>query len=539
MSYTGRARDTIRDSLLSFWSQEYTAAGERLLIAPGSDAYLWASALAVMLEGLEAQAESVARDILPDQASDEAIARHGSVDGVARRAGVRARHTVTVTAGVDATYTFPVGVTYRMAYSDGTLYTVEDSSVTIAAGTGTITVTAADIGAAPTRTATDVLTFVSTPTGLSATGTVASVATTGTDQESYSAWAARIIARRQERPASGNRADWQDWVEGYTGTTITRAYVYPLLAPPASYPGAGTPDTPGCVTVVAVGPAQGDDTTNFRIVPLDNASTHTPGAALPFIRGYIEGVFTIDGDVTTTGTMLRPVTMVGDNANVEAISIASQPVTLSCTMTAANAFPWTGALTIVSSTATSLVVAGDHSVTGSPKSGMRALVVPTTGTAVRGATIAITLGAATFGGVNTTFDQTASPCGTPTGSVYPCPPNWETIRASVFAHFDGLGPGDTTPASRWPSESTEARATLYRTGLAAEVITGIPVVTTVTTTTATTTVTTTTTTVASTTSTTAGTPATGVLSCTVTTPAADVTPAAKTVVTLGTLLVTP
>jgi len=106
-------------------------------------------------------------------------------------------------------------------------------------------------------------------------------------------------------------------------------------------------------------------------------------------------------------------------------------------------------------------------------------------------------------------------------------------------NFDGLGPGDTTPASRWPSESTEARATLYRTGLAAEVITGIPVVTTVTTTTATTTVTTTTTTVASTTSTTAGTPATGVLSCTVTTPAADVTPAAKTVVTLGTLLVTP
>ena len=106
MAFTGRSRATIRDSLLSFWSQEYTAAGERLLIAPGSDAYLWASALAVMLEGLEAQAESVARDILPDQASDEAIARHGSVDGVARRAGVRARHPVTVTAGVTARQDF-------------------------------------------------------------------------------------------------------------------------------------------------------------------------------------------------------------------------------------------------------------------------------------------------------------------------------------------------------------------------------------------------------------------------------------------------
>ena len=507
MSYTGRARDTIRDSLLSFWSQEYTAAGERLLIAPGSDAYLWASALAVMLEGLEAQAESVARDILPDQASDEAIARHGSVDGVARRAGVRARHPVTVTAGVDATYTFPVGVTYRMAYSDGTLYTVDSVAVTIAAGTGTITVTAADIGADPTRAVADVLTFVSAPTGLDATGTVASVATTGTDQESYSAWAARIIARRQERPASGNRADWQDWVEGYTGTTITRAYVYPLLAPPASYPGAGTPDTPGCVTVVAVGPAQGDVLTNTRVVPTDDASTRTAGAALTRIRDYIEGDRTVAGVATDDGTMLRPVTMVGDNANVEAISIASQAVTLSCSMTTTNAFPWSGTLTIVSSTATTMTVSGDARTL----TGLLALVVPTTGTMVRGVTIAITLGAGVFAAGNTTFDQTASPCGTPTGTAYPCPANWPTIRASVFAHFDALGPGDTTPASRWPAEDVEARATLYRTGLAADVING------------------------------AQTPAvaTGVLSCSVTTPAADVTPAAKTVVTLGTLLVTP
>lgn len=507
MSYTGRARDTIRDSLLSFWSQEYTAAGERLLIAPGSDAYLWASALAVMLEGLEAQAESVARDILPDQASDEAIARHGSVDGVARRAGVRARHPVTVTAGVDATYTFPTGVTYRMAYSDGTLYTVDSVAVTIAAGTGTITITAADIGAAPTRTATDVLTFVSAPTGLDATGTVASVATTGTDQESYSAWAARIIARRQERPASGNRADWQDWVEGYTGTTITRAYVYPLLAPPASYPGAGTPDTPGCVTVVAVGPAQGDVLTNTRVVPTDDASTRTAGAALTRIRDYIEGDRTVAGVATDDGTMLRPVTMVADNAAVEAISVSAQNVVLSCTMTATNAFPWVGAIAIILSTDTTIKVTGDYTALA----GKRALVLPATPTE-RGGYRAVTLGNANFAAGDTTFTQaTGQEVGFPTGSIYPCPPNWGTIRDDVFSHFDGLGPGDTTPASRWPAEDVEARATLYRTGLAADVINGAqsPAV------------------------------ATGVLSCSVTTPAADVTPAAKTVVTLGTLLVTP
>ena len=510
MSFTGRARDTIRDQLLSFWAQEYAAStgAPLLLTAPGSDAYLWASALAVMLEGLEAQAESVARDILPDQASDEAIARHGGVDGVARRPGVRASRTVTVAGPANGNY--PITAGSRMAYSDGTLYSVDSASVPLSGGghTGTITVTAVEIGAAGARAVGDTLTWVSTPTGLNATGTVASVVTTGTDQESYSAWAQRIIARRQERPASGNRADWQDWVEGYTGTTIARAYVYPLLAPPASYPGAGTPDTPGCVTVVAVGPAQGDDLVHKRVVPLDDdGGTRTAGAALPLIRGYIEGDYTIAGEATTDGTMLRPVTMVAANAAVEAISEVSQNVVLSCAMTTAKAFPWTGAQAIILSTDTTIKVTGDYRAL----SGKRALVLPATPTE-RGGYRAVTLGLSSFSAGDTTFTQVAGQeVGFPVGSIYPCPPNWETIRADVFSHFDALGPGDTTPASRWPSEDVEARATLYRTGLAADVING------------------------------AQTPAvaTGVLSCTVTTPAADVTPAAKTVVTLGTLLVTP
>ena len=46
-------------------------------VAPGSDAFILASAIAVQLEGLEAQMEQVGRDILPDQASADALARHG------------------------------------------------------------------------------------------------------------------------------------------------------------------------------------------------------------------------------------------------------------------------------------------------------------------------------------------------------------------------------------------------------------------------------------------------------------------------------
>jgi len=505
--YVGNNRAAIRDALLASWSAEYAAAGAPLplLIAPGSDAYLWASAFAVQIEGLEAQAEAVARDILPDQASEEALARHAYCDDVPRGAGTRARHSVTVT-GPSLAAALPIPATARLAYSDGTLYTIDDSTVTLSGGkpTGTISVTAVDFGAAGTRATGDVLTWVSTPTGLNPTGIVAAtpVRVVGTDVESISSWAQRIVESRRERPGSGNRSQWREWVRAYTATDIATAYVYPLLEPPASYPGAGTPDTLGCVTVVAVGPVQGDSLVNTRIVPSDDGSTRTAGELLSRIVDYVEGDRNAAGVVTGTGTQLRPVTLPVSNYSIEAINAASQNVVLSVTPNDASDFPFVGALTIAASSPTVLVVAGNHE----DKEGMRVLVHPSTPTE-RGGYRAVTLGPGVFAAGETTFDQTASPVGTPSGSAYPCPPNWETIRLAVFAYFDALGPGDTTPASRWPAEDTEARATLYRTALAAQVI-GL-------------------------------TGSTGVLSCTVTTPAADVTPAAKTVVTLGTLRVVP
>ena len=534
MAFTGRSRATIRDSILATWSAEYTSIGLRLLIAPGSDAYLQASAFAVLMEGLEAQAESVERDILPDQASPEALARHGEVDGVARGVGVRARHTVAVTGPVATTITFATGVTYQMVYSDGTTYDVDSAAVTLSGGTpaGTLEVLAVDIGADPTRTDGDTLTFVAAPTGLNSTGTVADTVpgtplVTGTDLESISDWAQRIIENRQERPASGNRADWRAWVRAYTGTDIDTAYVYPLLEPPASFPGTGVANTLGCVTAVAVGLAQGDSVTNTRIVPY-TGTTRDPGVQLPKIMGYIEGTHNAAGVETSTGTMLRPVTMQAANASVESINISSQNVVLSCTMNTANAFPWVGGIALTASTVNTVEVAGDYT----SLNGLSALLLIGT-TYVRGGDKQYTLPTGVYnGGTNrTTWTFSTAFAAAPTGTMYPCPANWPTIRTNVFAHFDALGPGDTTPASRWPTEATGARATLYRTGLAADVINGTP---------------TTTTTREAATSTTAATVTTvtsiaetGVLSCTVTTPAADVTPAAKTVVTLGTLLVTP
>lgn len=494
MSFTGRSRDTLRSNLLGKWASEYSSIGYTLLTARGSDAYLWASATAVMLEGLEAQAEQVERDILPDQASSGALDRHAFVDGLTRRAGFTARHSVTVTSAIAGTYTINAGT--RMAYSDGTLYIVEDASVVTSGGSpsGAISVRAVEPGVATTRTTGDTLTFSTAPTGLNSTGTVASTIRAGTDAESDSSLAERIIAHRRERPGSGNRADWREWVKGYTGTEITEAYVYPLLSP------AGTPSTPGTVTVVAIGPAQGDSVTNTRIVPTDDASTRPGATELTRIEDYIEGDRLADGTSISSAPSdaLRPVAITPGNYIVQEIAVSSQNVVMTVTVTRANAAQWPGTMTVVSATASTLVVSGNQTANANKTA------IVDIGTAnYRGGFKKFTLGAGVFGGVNTTFTMTDSAISTATGTVYPAVGNFDTIRTAVLAYFDALGPGDTSPASRWPTEDDGGRATLYRTALAAAAI-----------------------------------DVSGVLSATVGTPAADVTPAAKTVVTLGSLRIT-
>ncbi len=499
MAFVGRSRETIRSALLADWASLYASRGETLLVSPGSDAYLWASALAVQIEGTEAQAEQRTRDILPDEASTEALDRHAFVDGVTRLAGFAARMTVTVGSAVATSYTIP-SVT-RMAFGDGTLYIVETASVTTSGAppTGTITVRAASTGANSNRGVSDVLTFTSTPTGLNSTGTVATIVRAGTDAESDASLAQRIITRRRERPGSGNRADWRGWTLTYTGTEIADAYVYPLLAPPVAFPGAGTPSTPGTLTVVATGPAQGDDVTNTRIVPTDDASARTAGAELTRIQEFIEGTRLPDGtDVSANpNDALRPVPVAVGNYCVQAIATVSQPVLLTVVVSAANDVQWSGTMTVVSATSTTLVVSGDQTA----QSGKRALVA--LGEANRrGSYKLFTLGTGVYSSPNTTFAMADDDIATATGTVYPGVANFEAIRTAVLAYFDTLGPGDTSPASRWPSEDDGARASVYRTALAAAAI-----------------------------------GAEGVLSCTTATPSSDVTPAAKTVVTLTTFRV--
>ena len=498
MAFIARTRSQIRDQLLGYWAAEYSVRGETLLTSEGSDAFLLAAQIGVIEEALDAQAVQVSRDILPDQASTAALERFGVVYGIPRPVGTYAQLTAQVT-GFAAATTYAIPALTQAAFTDGTLYDVTTTSVTTDGSKhASIVLTAVAIGVGGNRSAGATLTFQTAPVGLNAPMTVLScVPAVGPATDEV--YRAVLLGRLRDRPASGNRSDWRSWVTGYLGTSIAAAYIYPLLKPPASPPGDGTTGTLGCVTVVAVGPAQGDSYVNTRVVPDDDLTSRNEASPLPYIIDYINGGRTIAGVPTADGVQLRPVTMGpdGDDWTVQSIGADFTNVDLTLVMDGAFAFPWAGTMTTVAGgTSTSLVVGGDQTA----KEGLAALVLPSPASE-RGMRRSVVLGNATYAGGETTFDQTADPVGllNVSSAVYPSPPNWNLVRLAVFAFFDALSPGDTIPASRWPAGST---GIVYPSSLAAAVI-AVP----------------------------------GVLSCVVTMPATYLTPSPKYIYNVLDLLV--
>lgn len=241
----------------------------------------------------------------------------------------------------------------------------------------------------------------------------------------------------------------------------------------------------GRVDLVCLGPAQGQSVANTRALD---------GTARTAIEDYLHDTLGVAGGERRV--VCAPV----GNLSIVALSELVQDVAVAIRNDATRPFPWSGSYPITVSGTTSWKVAGDHAdLVNLPW-------LLNVGTAfVRGGyQRVIPTGASYDGGTNrTTFTvATAMPAG-PTGTGYPCPPNWEAIRDSVFEYFDTLSPGDTSPATRHPAPTAARPTILYRAPLLRAVL-GVR----------------------------------GVSRVSLTTPAATVTPVARQLVTLGTLLVT-
>lgn len=456
-----RAVDELAGQLLAAWGDEFAAAEppRNLLVSRGSDAWMWARALAYLFNALDAQAAQNALDILPDKCSDDAVARFGNVYGVPRVAARGARLVVEVTGSPSAVVTIPPGSALVWP-ADGTLYQCDVTSVTLdGSGVGSVDVTATTAGASTTREVADVLTWSPAVAGLGASAAVSVVTADGADAETFAGWAQRIIDRLRKRTAAGARGEWRAWALAFQGIDTREAWVYPLLQPPTLAQPFGRQETLGCVTLVLAGPPQGDSPVNSRVI--GGVAAGRLAAVESFINGRVDAL-----GRPAAGEQLRPVAFANANWTVETINETSPfDVTLALKVGTAAAFSFTFTEPAVdgTSTATSLVLVGDYTSGATDLAG-RAVLVNVGTTNYRGGFYRAVLPAGVYSGGLTTFDLTATPLpGAPSAPfyAYPAPGCWAALRAEMFNLFDALGPGDTSPAVRWPTQDERARAVLY------------------------------------------------------------------------------
>lgn len=201
----------------------------------GADARLRQGVLDVLarmhaggLSALYGYADWISRQILPDTAEAEILARTASIWGVARKAATAAQGEVTFT-GTDG-ITVPAGT--LLTRVDGAQYRTS-ADVLIAAGTALAAVEALVTGPGGAMDTGQHLTFVQLVAGVSADAIVAAPGIVpGIDEESDESLLSRLLERIRRPPQGGSKYDYERWALAIPG--VTRAWVYP------AWLGAGT-----------------------------------------------------------------------------------------------------------------------------------------------------------------------------------------------------------------------------------------------------------------------------------------------------------
>lgn len=464
MAFTGRSLTTIRDAYLAELAYQYELVGSSILTVPASPAWMQGSSLALLLMAQEREAEVLQDQILPDKATTPFLNRHGAVDGIPRLPASPSTVLVAIT-GTPGASASPVG--RAMSDSAGVRYnvvslTIPSSGALDGGGNGSVEVQCSVGGVLGNIGVGTTMTWVTAPVGFNPTGISAGLSVVGEDAELDAPYAARIIAARQNRPGSGNRADWKTWVEAVGG--VDSAFVYERVYVSGGIPHTGTL---GAVSVVALGPAP-TTATNTRVLS---------GTELAHIAAYIEGTEDANGDPVPVAAQvqLRPVTMAPTSYAILAVIDNPVNTVVSVTVPGSNVFPFVAPV-------------GDYKVVGFPAPGASAftvapapVAVPASERVAAGDTIAVAC--PTERGLyflttvqtvnNTTGALTVSPAlpapPVVNALVLPATPLWAQIRTAIFGVYDALGPGDTDVApasppapSRWPSPETAERGTLYR-----------------------------------------------------------------------------
>jgi uncharacterized phage protein gp47/JayE len=201
---------------------------------PGADSALRHSVLDVLarmhggaMSGAYGYLDFLARQILPDTADGEFLARHASIWGIRRKAAVAATATAIAT-GVNGT-AIPEGT--QALRIDGRAYRVT-AAATIADGAASLALEAVDAGPESDLTPGPVLTLASAILGVNAAITVSAGGVAGALEEDDASLLARLLDRIRTPPQGGSSSDYRAWALAQPG--VTRAWVYP------GWMGAGT-----------------------------------------------------------------------------------------------------------------------------------------------------------------------------------------------------------------------------------------------------------------------------------------------------------
>lgn len=194
---------------------------------PGADAGLRHSVLEVLARthagaaaGLYGYLDWLARQLMPDTAEAEHLARWAAIWGIRRKAAIPAVATVTVTGTNGAV--LPAGT--EMQRIDGATYRVV-AAATIAAGTASVAIEAVEAGPAGDLLVAAQLTLSTPVPGVNAVATVSALTTAGAAEEGDAALLDRLLARIRQPPQGGAKHDYIAWALAQPG--VTRAWCWP------------------------------------------------------------------------------------------------------------------------------------------------------------------------------------------------------------------------------------------------------------------------------------------------------------------------
>ena len=452
MPFTPRIAATIRDALLADWRTRYLALSppQDLSVEEGSDAYNQADAWAKSLEPTEYLAgQAAARVLLRGQFGTD-LDTSASDDGTAREAASSGRVTLPVTGPLSAST--PVnGATLSAA--SGLRFTPIDGATgdplveisTDGAGAATLTLEAQTPGTDGMVAAGTRLTWSTAPTGFGSTATVSAVVRGAENAETDGELQARLIARRRERPGSGNRSEWREWGVAVAG--VGECFVYPRTR--ITNAGDWIFQAPGCVVLEPVTPAPDADSYVQNAdgtvgAGLDPDATRIPSTGLcDLVRGYLDGPLDANGNAVpeVARVQLYPATMNPDNLDIRPPAVTGTAVEVRISTEPSIApWPWgqsnSSLRNVVSATTTALAL---DDVTGIRANQLLAVNVGTG--YVRGGWWVASV-ASVAGSVVTL----SSPLPVAPGAGVDVRPDcglWSAIREAVLKVFDGLGAGDS------------------------------------------------------------------------------------------------